>query len=161
MNARKAIFVLACIGLLAGPVAMGATPVVSDVALAPGGTLIGQVVDTQGFSLPNVEVTVRQPGHTVITTVADRSGRFAVSGLRGGLCQVVAANSQNVFRLWAANTAPPAAKASVMMVSSRAAIVRAQLGAGLLSQWGLPALAAGGIVAGIAVATGDAAPGSP
>ncbi len=161
MNARKAVFLLACIGLLATPVAMGANPVVSDVALAPGGTLIGQVVDTQGVSVPNVEVMVRQPGRKMVTTVSDRSGRFAVSGLRGGPCQVIAANSQHVFRLWTVSTAPPSAMANVMMVSSKAPVVRAQFGGGL-RQWGLPALAAGGIVAGVAIATSNAdSPGSP
>ena len=53
-------------------------------------------------------------------------------------------------RAWTAKAAPPVAKRSVMIVSGSQEVIRAQFGGGI-GPWVLPGLAAGGIIAGVAV----------
>ena len=166
---RTLIIALVCVGMVVpnGVVLAAGMPQakqvqISDVALAANGMLTGQVVDQQGIGLANVPVSVRQQGREITKAVTDGAGRFAVSGLRGGTCQLLAANGQAVVRVWTANAAPPIAKTNVMIVSGGSQVLRAQFGGGI-GPWVLPALAAGGIIAGVAVATSNSSttPASP
>jgi hypothetical protein len=53
-----------------------------------------------------------------------------VKSLRGGTYDVVAGQNKGVYRFWAPNTAPPAAKSQVLLVS-QPSVVRGQgLGVG-------------------------------
>jgi len=124
--------------------------------------LVGQVVDQQGIGIPGARVVVRQHERDLVGTVADRTGKFAVSGLRSGTYQLAAANGQATVRLWTAKAAPPVAKSRVMIVSGSDQVIRANLGGGI-GPWVLPALAAGGIIAGVAIATSNnsSSPGTP
>jgi len=124
-------------------------PAVNDVALQAGGALVGQVVDQQGVPLAHTPVLVRQNDQEVASTITDDNGRFEVSGLRGGLYQVVAGQGVGIYRLWAANTAPPTAQASAMVVSGND-VVRGQDG-GLLYWLTNPWVLAGIIAAAIAI----------
>ncbi len=161
---RMQVIVLVCVGLMMPHTLLGATPApkvqIRDVALANGGALIGQVLDQQGLGIAGAQVVVLQQGRKPVQTVADRMGKFQVVGLKGGTAQVVTAGGQGVYRLWAANTAPPAAKRSALLLSN-GPVVRGQ--GGHLGGWLLPALAAGGIIAGVAVATSNtnSSPASP
>lgn len=114
---------------------------VTDVALA-GGHLNGRVVDAQGVSLNGAMVVVRQNGQEVARTTSDRNGQFSVGGLKGGVYNVSAGNSEGTYRVWTERTAPPAAKNGVVMVSS-ASPVRSQgpgMGWGTATAIGLGAL---------------------
>lgn len=161
---RMQVVALVCAGLLLPHTVLGAGPApqakVTDVALGNGGALVGQVVDQQGIGIAGAQVVILQQGRKPVQTVADNTGRFQAVGLGGGTAQVVTAGGQGVYRLWAANTAPPAANRSALLLSN-GTVVRGQMGG--MGGWLLPALAAGGIIAGVAVATSNTSstPASP
>lgn len=136
------------------PSATTSMPVVTDVALGEGGTLVGQVVDQQGQAVANTPVIIHQQEQEVASTATDANGQFRVSGLHGGVYQVSAAQGTAVYRLWAPQTAPPAAQASAMLVSNPG-IVRGQNGGGLVywltNPWVLAGLLAAAITIPIAL----------
>ena len=144
------------------PLLPGAASPIGDVALGPGGTLAGQVVDAQGIGIPGAAVSLFQRDAEVARTVTDQGGYFQVAGLRGGSYQVVSADGSAVFRLWNAGMAPPAARPGALVVSGAPALRGQGIGWG---RWVLPALLAGGVAAGVAVAVSQdhhhAAPASP
>lgn len=121
--AQRVAAALACVGMLvqpglaATPVAAG--PVVADVALAQGGLFSGKVVNAQGAPLAKTAVSLQQAGVEVASTATNEEGVFAVQGLRGGLYQVVSEGGQVSYRLWAPNTAPPAANQSALIVTGQ------------------------------------------
>ena len=100
---------------------------ISDIELAAGGTFKGQVLNAEGLALGGVELTLHQGTEQVARTVTDQDGQFAVSNLRGGVYQVNAENTQEIYRLWSEGTAPPAAEQEVAIVSSPE-VVRGQIG---------------------------------
>ncbi len=160
---RMQVIALVCVGLLMPQALMAAAPAnvkINDVALGNGGTLLGQVVDPQGLGVAGAQVVVLQQGQKPVQTVADKTGMFQVVGLKGGTAQVATTGGQNVYRLWAANTAPATAKHSALLLSN-GSVVRGQMQG--MGGWLLPALAAGGIIAGVAVATSNTSstPASP
>ena len=131
---RSCAAVLVCLALILQPVraahAAGppaaSTPVptpkaeghvVRDVALGRGGILRGQVVDPQGRPQPGLAVVLRQPGGEVGRATSDEEGRFRFTRLRGGLYHVSSGVGQSICRLWAAETAPPAATDQLLVVS--------------------------------------------
>ncbi len=160
---RMQIIALVCVGMLMPHTLLGAVPAkvkINDVALGNGGTLVGQVVDQQGLGMAGAQVVVLQQGQKPVQTVADRTGKFQVVGLKGGTAQVATAGGQGVYRLWTGKTAPPAAQRSALLLSN-GPVVRGQMHG--MGGWLLPALAAGGIIAGVAVATSNTSstPASP
>lgn len=122
---------VSALGLVMPPSAFATTPVatpaVADVALRPGGVLLGQVVDTQGVAKAGSPVTIELAGQKVVGTTADENGVFAAQGLRGGSYQIKTSDGTCSCRLWAANTAPPAAQPAALVVSGND-LVRAQFG---------------------------------
>jgi hypothetical protein len=168
---RKQVIAIVCIGLIL-PQAVMAAPAaanrqITDVALANGGMLSGQVVDQQGLGKAGVQVVVLQQGRQPAYGRTDHAGNFQVAGLSGGTAQVVTEGGQGVYRLWTANAAPPVAKPRAMLIAN-GQVVRGQAycdpcSSGGIGQWILPALAAGGIIAGVVVATSDSGstPASP
>ncbi len=94
----------------------GAAPSAVHVALQPGGTLVGQVLDSQGRPLARTPVALRQSGREVASTATDERGGFAVGGLRGGTYQIATDRSAGVYHLWAANTAPGFARPEALLV---------------------------------------------
>ena len=132
---RTGMIALACVGMLIpGPAlraaapsqaaGKGSTPAVLDVALQSGGTLQGQIVDAQGKPLSRTAVSIRQSDREVAATLTDESGRFRASGLRGGMCQVVAGGAVGTYRLWAPKTAPAAARPAALIVVDGQPLVR-------------------------------------
>jgi len=99
--------------------------VVTDVALGAQGVLVGHVVDEQGRALDGATVHVSFGAAVVARTVADQNGRFAVQGLRGGQHRILAGKTEQIVRLWAAETAPPAARNSALIVNGQS-VVRGQ-----------------------------------
>jgi len=127
-------------------------PAAVDVALGPGGTFSGQVVNAQGIGIDGAVVSVRQLDKVVAQTVSDREGRFTLTNLRGGTYEVVAGHGQQVSRFWAPETAPPAARSSLVLVSDEQ-VTRGQFfdgfGGSPLLTLGVGGLAVGSLVLGI------------
>jgi hypothetical protein len=122
---------VACVGMVIPPSAFAAEPVAgaSDVALRPGGLLVGQVVDRQGVPRAHQTVSIQYGPHEVVRTTTDQNGTFAAQGLRGGQYQLVTHEGISVCRLWAADTAPPAAQPDALVVCGNE-VVRGQWGHG-------------------------------
>jgi hypothetical protein len=102
--------------------------IMRDVALAPGGLLVGQVLDESMKPIRGMQIAIQANGTTTATTETDADGVFAVAGLRGGVHQVVTAQSIENCRLWAAGTAPPRADANLRFVPGQSTVVRGQWG---------------------------------
>jgi hypothetical protein len=148
---------VACVGMVIPPPALAAEPAAgaTDIALRQGGLLVGQVVDRQGVPQANQTVSIQYGPHEVVRTVTDQNGTFAAQGLRGGQYQLVTHEGISVCRLWAANTAPPAARPAALVVTGNQ-VVRGQWGAGPLHGtmgWvkAHPYITAGVIAAAIAI----------
>jgi hypothetical protein len=89
---------------------------VTDVALARGGVLAGKIVDRQGAPQTGETIRVIHQGQVVATAQTDARGEFAITDLRGGVYQVETTQGAGVYRLWADQTAPPAANDGVLVV---------------------------------------------
>ncbi len=133
---RTAAVGLACLGVIMPQARLlAATPAdkadstdrtqqtVVDVELGPGGTLVGQVVDAQGIGLEGTAVTIHQGDKQIGQVVTDAQGRYELTNLRGGFYQIVAGQGYGFYRLWAPNTAPPAARNSALVVSGDNAVL--------------------------------------
>jgi hypothetical protein len=152
---RCGVVVLACVGMLmpraawaAGQLPAGDDQKVIDVALDAGGLLQGQVVDPDSVATAACEVVLLRNGQEVARTTTDREGRFCVSGLRGGVYEVLAGGGGGVYRLWAPRTAPPSANSSALVVAGD--VVRGQWATGhvihlITNPWVVGGLAATGI----------------
>jgi len=167
---RQLIVALSCVGLLGGQAARAAHPLgvpMRDVALQAGGVLQGQVLDEQGAALPHTRVALTKQGEAVALTQTDAEGRFAVHGVAAGIYELQTAQSAAACRLWAPNTAPPAAQPSVLLISDDS-VVRGQFGPGmgwgsggglmgwLTNPWVLAGIVAAAIAIPIAVSDDDA-----
>lgn len=118
---------IACAGMICPPQALAAEPgsLARDVALRPGGVLVGQVTDQQGVPRAGAKVSICQHEREVVATATDANGIFAVQGMRGGQYQVLTAEGQALCRCWAPETAPPVAADSVVLVTGQE-LVRGQ-----------------------------------
>lgn len=135
-NIQTILVALACAGIVCPPNAFAVEPAfaMKDVALRPGGVLVGQVVDQQGTVRPNSTVSIQQGQQEVVRTTTDQNGIFAAQGLRGGQYQIMAEDGQSFYRLWAVNTAPPAASQAAVVVTGQE-VVRGQWGAEYGGRW--------------------------
>jgi hypothetical protein len=106
----------------------------NDVALGPGGLLTGQVVDELGVAQPGMPVVVQQGQQQVVRTATNENGQFYAQGLRGGQHQIVTPGGPVAYRFWAANTAPPAAQQTALVVAN-SDVVRGQWGRGPGGAW--------------------------
>jgi hypothetical protein len=117
---RAAVLSLATLGICLPQPAMAigpeVKPLVTDVALADGGLLRGQVINPQsGAGAANLPVTLRVQDQIVATATTDAAGRFAVQRLRGGVHQIIAGENQAVYRFWSPGTAPPSAQVKAIV----------------------------------------------
>jgi hypothetical protein len=144
---------IASMGMLLPPSAIANSPVTqaSDVALRAGGLLVGQVVDAQGQAKRRTEVSIRQGEQEIVRATTDENGVFAAQGLRGGHYQLLTSEGGCSCRLWAADTAPPAARPAALIVCGDN-VVRGQYGAGGMIGWvkAHPYITAGVVAAAIA-----------
>jgi hypothetical protein len=148
---------VATLGLLLPQTVFAGPPVrpSTDVALGQGGLLVGQVVDQQGVAQAGVPVVVQQGQQPVVRTATNDQGQFYARGLRGGQHQIVTPGAQVAYRFWAANTAPPAAQNTAVVVAD-SQVVRGQWGYGPGGAWlgwvrAHPYITAGVIGAAIAI----------
>lgn len=159
---KTAMLCLACYGMiLPAPVLQaGVTGTVAgqqvakpgsaggDVELRQGGVLLGQVVDSSGIPLAETPVSLRQINREVAATVTDKSGRFLVSGLRGGTYEIVAGQARAIYRIWAPNTGPPLARPSALVVAGGQPV----RGQGPIGYWlGNPWVVAGLVAAAVTI----------
>jgi hypothetical protein len=119
------ILLVAVAGLLVPRSVSASDAGISDAALQAGGTLYGQLVDAEGIPRKAAQVALRHDQRVIAVAKTDAQGRFAVSGLRGGIYQVETTFGSQTYRLWAPNTAPPAARESILLTSGD--IVRGQI----------------------------------
>src|SRR5262245_51338417 len=127
---QTSLAAVACLGMVLPPSTFAAQPAAAkptDVALRQGGMLVGQVVDAQGAVQAQKQVSIVYGEQEVVRTMTDENGVFAAQGLRGGQYSIVTEGGESHNRLWAANTAPPAASDSVVVVSDPN-VVRGQWG---------------------------------
>ena len=130
----------------------------ADIVLRDGGTLVGRVVDTQGKAIAMAPVSLQTGGKEVARVVSNESGMFEAKGLKGGVYHVASTGHQGVYRVWAPQTAPPAAAKGLSIVS-RPDVVRGQYGPGpgnpfsAAGQWVAehPIITAGAVAAAIAI----------
>ena len=126
---RAASVAVTCASLLVQPAVVKAEPpaassardavqpLVSDVALGQRGVLRGQLVDSSGKPQPAARVDVRRFDGQAATATTDRDGRFALEGLSGGVVDLSVAGNHGIYRLWAADTAPPSARSEILVVN--------------------------------------------
>ena len=156
---KFAVAALSCLGMLLSPTAMAAAPVAapSDVALGDGGVLVGQIVDAQGAAVAMATVTLADHQQEIARVRSDEEGKFSVQSLRGGVYRISSRGQDAMYRLWAPNTAPPAAQQGVTLVVGDD-VVRGQYGNspgpfGSMAQWVAdhPLITASAIAAAIAI----------
>jgi hypothetical protein len=147
---------IACLGMIIPPGALASPPasLADDVALRPGGLLVGQVVDAQGAAQGGAVVSIQYGDREVVRTSTDENGVFAAQGLRGGQYQIVTDQGLSVCRLWAPATAPPSAHEAAIVVTGQD-VVRGQYwgGGGPWLNWvrSHPYITAGIVAAAIAI----------
>ena len=128
-------------------------PLLTDIALQPGGILVGRVLSLPERSQRQQKIIIRQNNQVVAEVTTGANGQFTANGLRGGIYEITSSQGVGSFRAWAEGTAPPSARQFAVLMESNE-VVRAQLGLGVLSglsvaQWA--AISAG--VAGLTVGT--------
>ena len=154
---------LACWGLLIPRISLADNRAIqsptniADVALAKGGRLHGQLVDTAGIPIEGADVEVHAKNRLVGHSLTDEKGNFVISELRGGVYQVVAAGNQSIVRAWAAGTAPPASQTGLLVVAGDLT-VRGGGGQILTNPWFLALVAA--LAIGIPLSLDDSASSS-
>ena len=118
----QAALALAVVGLCLPQAAWSAPPAttnqetVADVRLSENGTLSGRVVTADFTVVPDAAVALCR-GETVLAQAkADQNGRFRFTGLTSGVYRLATAQSDGLYRVWATQTAPPAAQLDAVIV---------------------------------------------
>lgn len=115
---RYMVIALLCTALIESLHGAETTTVTSiDVALAGGGVLIGQVVDTDGRALVGTEVVLKSGGKEIARCQTAKDGWFRMAGLKGSTIVITAAGTTGHCRAWAPGTAPPAAQQGLLVVA--------------------------------------------
>lgn len=153
-TAQRFLAAIACVGMLVPQSALAEAShidQVADVALRDGGLFVGKVVNAHGKPIADTEVTLRQAGVEVAATKTNQEGVFAAQGLRGGQYEVVADGGSVAYRLWAPETAPPAASTSALVVTG-GEVINGNYGGGIMRfVREHPMLVAAGVATAIAV----------
>ncbi len=129
---RRVIACVACFGMLVPQAGLGygepssrRAPDLVDVRLSAGGTIAGVVVDSTGRVVADSPVILRFNGAVVARTRTNGSGRYAITGLRGGVHQLQTRRGRRAARLWTPEAAPAGAAEMVVIVESQS-VVRGQ-----------------------------------
>ena len=88
-----------------------------DVELSSTGRFHSQVVDTSGQPKVNETIRLLHRGEVVGAVRTNASGEASFDGVRGGVHQISVGESIAVVRCWRAETAPPIAQKSLLLVS--------------------------------------------
>lgn len=134
-NMKWILLWAAIVGTTCSPAVQAAAPnsnsirgTIQDVELNREGQVWGQVVDSQGNPVAGSVVRVSQQGAVIGTTQSSDTGHFALAGLRPGLYEVSAADQQLNCRVWAHETAPPAARNGIVLGQGPLAFLRTPTG---------------------------------
>ncbi len=127
----------------------------ADVALAEGGIVSGQVVDTAGQPQAGVPVILHTANKDVAKVHTDEQGNFRVASLQGGVYRVSTKGNEGVYRFWSPRTAPPGSQTGLNLVSGQN-VFRGQVGGGPFTSMGQwiaehPILTGGIVAAAIAI----------
>ena len=133
---KRAALCLACFGMIIPQGALVAaekpqqqtTARMLDVKLTDG-SASGQIIDAQGNVLKGAKIALRYQNRVVAETKTNAEGRFAITGLIGGVHELETANGRIPARLWTEKTAPASAKPVALIVSDKN-VIRAQCGEG-------------------------------
>ena len=98
---------------------------VRDISLGSHGVLRGRLIDRAGRPLQS-EIALWRGSDEIARGRSDRSGGFTFHGVGAGVHRLVTNCDVAICRLWAANTAPPAANELAMLYAG--AVVRGQCG---------------------------------
>ena len=93
-----------------------------DVVMTATGQVRGTVTDAQGRPMAGRLVEFRATNGRPWRVISDKDGDFLISGLSGGVYQVVTGDSVKICRLWVAGTAPPSANSAMLVVGDSAAV---------------------------------------
>ncbi|QEG36002.1 carboxypeptidase-like regulatory domain-containing protein [Bythopirellula goksoeyrii] len=126
-----------------------------DVALADGGIVTGQVVDTAGQPQANMPVSLHTNHREIARVQTDEQGNFRVARLEGGVYRVGTTGSDGVYRFWSPQTAPPSAQPGLNLVSGNQ-VVRGQSNSSPMCSMGQwiaehPVITIAGVAAAIAI----------
>lgn len=152
---------IACLGIVLPQAAFAVPPTaggIADVALQEGGTMMGAVYTAQGQPQSGALVSIQANGSEVATATTDEYGRFAASGLKGGVYQLATVDGAATYRGWATGTAPPAAENVAFVVEgdiARGNCHTGGLACWLSNPWVLAAIVATAIAVPIAVSDDD------
>ena len=97
----------------------GQPGLVSDITLASGGILTGQLLNSQGKAIANQAVYVLHNEKRVAKTLTDQRGRFRVRSLRGGAHILKTGEAKQACRFWTTKAAPPSARKTVLLVADK------------------------------------------
>jgi hypothetical protein len=117
-----------------------------DVELGPGHVLRGKLVSNAGVSVRPTRIQFMQADRRVAETLTDADGCFFVKGLPAGMYVVKVAETCSLCRVWAPETAPPAANGGLMLVRE-SLVVRGQNAAAVWEFYLIALAAAGGVIA--------------
>ena len=144
----------AIVAAMDAPSGIAQVPIV-DVTLTQDNLLRGQLVDRQGTPQAGKEMTLAVAGRIAAKTVTDNEGHFALRVAKGGVYVLSDGERSVLIRAWTGSSAPPSAKAGVLMISDEN-LARGALGGGGISLGtiiGVTAIA--GVVTAVAVAVSD------
>jgi hypothetical protein len=103
-------------GPAAAEVVAGPSAAIPDVELDQAGSLHGLVVNVDGLPVALASVIVAPREGPPLVAQTDPLGKFHVAALRGGLYQVAVGPHVRTVRAWAARTAPPHARDTMLLV---------------------------------------------
>lgn len=129
---KSALAALACSGTLIPQTSLSAADTfkrdgdasqtikkMTDIELDAHGRLTGVLVDENGRPEALKRVVVRQGKRVIAAAKTDKSGRFEVRQLRGGIYQIASEDQIAMIRVWAHKTAPPKSKTAVLLVTGK------------------------------------------
>ena len=102
-------------------------PLLTDIALQPGGILVGRVLSLPERPQKQQKIVIRQNNQVVAEVTTGANGQFTANGLRGGIYEITSSQGVGSFRAWADGTAPPSARQFAVLVDN-ADVVRGQWG---------------------------------
>jgi hypothetical protein len=91
-------------------------PQIRDVELRSDGQLVGQIAKVNGQPAAAQQLIAIQDGRHLGVVTSDQLGRFRITGLHGGLFQIVSGGRITLCRGWADGTAPPVASRELLLV---------------------------------------------
>lgn len=92
-----------------------------DIELKPTGLLTGTVLDPQGSPLAARQIQLLSGAKPLVTATTNEQGQFAIRGVQPGIYSIATGTDVAVFRVWAPNTAPPAARPQAVLYSGMVA----------------------------------------